>query len=85
MAYFITDGDSTKGRDQSINIISGIHNIKEKTSVNILVSNYASKHITPNRGEYVGHLEPVTEGNVDSDLPSHAQQDPHSTNSFTTQ
>ena len=30
MAYFITDQDSTKGRDPSINIINGIHNIKAK-------------------------------------------------------
>ena len=39
MAYFITDEDSTKGRDPNINIINGIHNIKGKTSVNVLVSN----------------------------------------------
>ena len=32
-------------------------NIKGKTSVNILVSNYTNKHITFNRGEYVGCLE----------------------------
>ena len=41
MAYSITDQDSTKGRDPNINIINSIHNIKGKTSVNILVSNYA--------------------------------------------
>ena len=35
MAYFITDENSTKGRDPNINIISGIHCIKGKTSVNI--------------------------------------------------
>ena len=40
MAYFITYEDSTKGRDPNINIINSIHNIKGKTSVNILVSNY---------------------------------------------
>ena len=40
MAYFITDEDSTKGRDPNINIIDGIHSIKGKTSVNVLVSNY---------------------------------------------
>ena len=47
MAYFITDENSTKGRDPNINIISGIHNIKGKTSVNILVSNYTNKHVPP--------------------------------------
>ena len=30
MAYFITDEDSTKGRDPNININNGIHNIKGK-------------------------------------------------------
>ena len=42
MAYFITDEDSTKGRDPNINITNGIHNIKGKTSVNMLVSNYTN-------------------------------------------
>ena len=46
MAYFITDDNSTKGRDPNINIMNGIHKIKGRTSVNILVSNYTNKHIT---------------------------------------
>ena len=61
MAYFISDHDSTKGKDPNINIINGIHNIKGKTSVNILVSNYTNKHIMFNKGEYVGCLEPTME------------------------
>ena len=59
MAYFITDDNSTKGRDPNINIINGIQRIKGKTSVNILVSNYTSKQITFNKGEYIGCLEPT--------------------------
>ena len=59
MTYFITDENSTKGRDPNINIINGIHKIKGKTSVNILFSNYTNKHITFNKGEYIGHLEPA--------------------------
>ena len=73
-----------KGRDPNINIISGIHNIKGKISVNVLVSNYTNKHITFNKGEYIGHLEPAIEDNAESDLSSHAQPDSHSTNSVTT-
>ena len=57
MAYFITDDDSTKGRDPNTNIVNSIHKIKGKTSVNILVSNYTKKHITFNKGEYIGCLE----------------------------
>ena len=30
MAYFITDDDSTKGKDPNINIINGLHDIKRK-------------------------------------------------------
>ena len=45
MAYFIPGENSTKGRDPNINIINGIHKIKGKTSVNILVSNYTNKHL----------------------------------------
>ena len=59
MAYFITDNNTSKGKDPSINIISGIHKIKGKTSVNILVSNYTNKCLTFQKGEYVRHLEPA--------------------------
>ena len=85
MAYFITNDDSTKGRDPNINIINGIHNIKGKTIDNVLVCNYTNTHITFNKGEYVGCLEPAIEDSTNSDLPSHAQQVTHSTNSVTTQ
>ena len=74
MAYFINNQDSTKGKDPDINIINGIHNIKGKTSVNILVSNYTNKHITFSKGEYVGHLEPpideIPQSSVNPDSPT---------------
>ena len=59
MAYFITDENVTKGQDPNINIINGIHKIKGKTSVNILVSYYTNKHVIFNKGEYIGHLKPT--------------------------
>ena len=80
MTYFLTDDNSTKGRDSNINIINGIHMIKGKTSVNILVSNYLNKHITFNKGEYVGHLEPTLTDDTTID-----QSEAHSTNSITLQ
>ena len=76
MAYFITDDNTTKGRDPNINIINGIHKIKGKTSVNVLVSNYTNKHITFNKGEYVGHHEPA----LTDDKPID-QTEAHPTNS----
>ena len=59
VAYFITDDNISKGKDPNINILSSIHKIKGKTSVNVLVSNYTNKHLTFHKGEYVGHLEPA--------------------------
>ena len=63
MAYFITDNNTPKGKDPNINIISGIHKIKCKTSVNILVSNYTNKYLTFHKGEYIRHLEPAVMDN----------------------
>ena len=73
MAYFLTDDSTPKGKDPNIHIIYGIHRIKGKTSVNILVSN---KHLTFHKGEYIGHLEPAV-------LDSTDQQETHRTNSMT--
>ena len=61
MAYFISDQDSKKGKYPNIHIINGIHNIKGRTYVNVFVSNYTNKHISFNKGEHVGHLEPPIE------------------------
>ena len=75
-AHFITDDSMPKGRDPNINIIDGIHKIKDRTSVNILVSNYTNKHLTFHKGEYIGHLELVVSDSTD-------QRDTHHTNSVT--
>ena len=73
MTDCITDDNSTKGRYPNINIINGIHKIKGRTSVNILVSNYTSKHITLNKGEYIGHLEPtITDNTTIEDSETHS-------------
>ena len=58
-AYLIADDNTLKGCDPNINIISGLHKIKGKTTVNILVSNYSNKHLTFHKGEYIGHVEPA--------------------------
>ena len=64
--------------------MNGIHNIKGKTSVNILVSNYNNKHVIFDKGEYVGHLEPTIE-NIDEERNLHLHQNPdaHTTSSDT--
>ena len=76
MACFLTDDSTPKGRDPNINIIDGIHKIKGRTSVNILVSNFTNKHLTSHKGEYIGHLKPAVLNSTD-------QKDIHHTNSMT--
>ena len=49
---------------------------KEKTYVNVLVSNYTNNHITFNKGEHVGHLDMPIED---------IQQTPEDSGSLTTQ
>ena len=75
-AYFVMDDSTPKDRDSNINIIDGIHKIKDRTMVNILVSNYTNKHLSFHKGEYIGHLEPIV-------LDSTDQGETHQTNSIT--
>ena len=78
MAYFITDNNTSKGRDLNINIINSIHRIKGRTSVNILISNYTNKHLTFHKGENVRHLEPAVIDDTTID-----EKETHQTNSIT--
>ena len=80
-ACFISDQESRKGKDPIINIVNGIHNIKGRTSVNILVSNYSNKHVTFNKGEYIVHLE-----NINEEMYSHPHEnsEAHTTSSIAT-
>ena len=80
MTYIITDENSTKGRDPNTNIINDIHRIKGKPSVNILVSNYTNKHVTFNKGEYIGCLKPAIMDDTTLD-----DSETHSTHSITIQ
>ena len=70
------DDSTPKGRDPNINIIDSIHKIKDRSAVNVLISNYTNKNLTFHKGEYIGHLEPI-------ELDSADQGETHQTNSIT--
>ena len=76
IAYFLTDDSTPKGRDPNINIIDGIHKIKDRTYINILVCNYTNKHLIFHKGEYIEQLEPAVPDSTD-------QRDIHHANSVT--
>ena len=75
-AHFITDNNTPKGKDPNINIIEGIHKIKDRSTVNVIVSNYTNKHLTFHKCEYIGHLDPL-------ELNSTDQGETHQVNSIT--
>ena len=75
-AHFVMDDSTPKGRDPNINIIDGIHKIKDRSTVNVLISNYTNKHLTFHKGKYIGHLEPI-------ELDSTHQGETHQANSIT--
>ena len=73
--HFVMDDSTPKGRDPNINIIDGIHKIKDRSTVNVLISNYTNKHLTFHKGKYIGHLEPIK-------LDSTDQAETHQANSI---
>ena len=70
------DDSTPKGRDPNINIIDGIHRIKDRPTVNVLISSYTNKHLTFHKGKYFGHLELI-------ELHSTDQGETHQANSIT--
>ena len=56
--------------------MTDIHKIKDRSTVNVIVSNYTNKHLTFHKGKYIGHLEPL-------ELDSTDQGETHQANSIT--
>ena len=75
-AHFVTDDSMCKGKDPNINIIDGIHKIKDRSTIHVIVSNYTNKHLTFHKGEYLGCLEPL-------ELDPTDQEETHQANSIT--
>ena len=50
-AHFVTDDSMHKGKDPNVNIIDGIHKIKDRSTIHMIVSNYTNKHLTFHKGE----------------------------------
>ena len=71
---FISNQHVNRRIDPNIHVIDGIYDIKERSTLHILVANYTNKHVTFNKGHYIGHIEPSID---------HIQQT--SINSLTTQ
>ena len=58
MGYFISNQHTNKELDPNIHVTDGIYNIKGRSSLHVFVANYANKHVTFNKGQCIGHMEP---------------------------
>ena len=58
---FISKQHINRGLDSNIHVIDGIDNIKGRSTLHVLVANYTNKHVTFNKGQCIGHIEPSTD------------------------
>ena len=58
MGYFISNQHANRGLDPNIHVIDVIYNIKCRSILHILVTNYAIKHVRCNKGQCIDHIEP---------------------------
>ena len=58
VGYFISNQHINRALDPNIHVIDGIYNIKGRSTLHILVVNYTNKHVTFNKGQCIGHIEP---------------------------
>ena len=58
MGYLISNQHINKTLDQNIHVIDGIYNIKDRSTLHILVANCTNKHVNFNKEQCRGHMEP---------------------------
>ena len=58
VGYFISNQHINRRLNPNIHAIDGIYNIKERSTLHILVSSYTNRHVTFNKGQCIGHIEP---------------------------
>ena len=58
MGYFISNQHTNKGLGPNIHVINGIYSIKGRSTLHIFVANYTNKHVTFNKGQCIGYVEP---------------------------
>ena len=59
VGYFISNRHINRGLDPNICMIDGIYKIKSRSTLHILIANYTNKHVTFNKGQCIGHVEPT--------------------------
>ena len=58
VGYFISNQYSSRALNPNIHVIDVIYNIKGRLTLHMFVANYTNKHVTFNKGQCIGHIEP---------------------------
>ena len=58
MGHHIINQHVSSRLDPRIYVIDGIYNVKDRLTLHILVANNTNKHVTFNKGQCIGHIEP---------------------------
>ena len=90
MGYFISNQHINRRLDPNIHVIDGIYNFKGRSILHICVANYTNKHVTFNKGQCMGHMQPssghmpqtsikslTTQKMLDEHLKPHTFTPPH--------
>ena len=56
VAYFISNQHINNGLDPNIHVVDGLYNIKDRSALHIVVTNYTDKHVTFNKEQWIGHI-----------------------------
>ena len=59
VAYFISNQHTKKELYPNIHILNDIYNIKGKSTLYVMVANNTNKHITFEKRQCIGHMEPT--------------------------
>ena len=58
VGHFISNQHINRKLNPNIHVLDGIYNIKDKSTLCILVAHYTNKHIMLNKGQCIGHIQP---------------------------
>ena len=84
VAYLISNQHTRKGLNLNIHVLGGFYNIKRKSTLYIMIAN---KHVTFNKGQYIGPMEPhidkIFQTSVNSVIAQKMMDDQVQLNTFT--
>ena len=70
MGHLINNQHINRRPDPNIHVLDGIYNIKDRSTLHILVANYTNKNVTFNKGQCIGQIEQSIDHMPQTDINS---------------